>query len=121
MGADDSPPMNVRSASFRDLDRVEKADCLEGEARAAASRRLLFEAAAAGRRAEEWTRRLERARELAARQASRPAAELHADQGKGEGEIPHRRVPTYGPVPPPGDQDQSFLRVCPDIPLGSST
>src|SRR5438128_612199 len=39
--------------------------------------------------------------------ASRTAAELHADQDKGEGEIPYRRVPTYGPVPPSGNQHQS--------------
>ena len=39
--------------------------------------------------------------------ASRPAAELHADQDKGEREISYRRMLTYGPEPPPGDQDQS--------------
>jgi DNA repair exonuclease SbcCD ATPase subunit len=76
----------ARQAQAGFLDRVERADCLEGEARAATSRRLLFEAAAAGRRAEEWARRLERARELAGRQASRPGG------GAAEGEALALRV-----------------------------
>jgi len=41
------------------------------------------------------------------------AAELHADQDKGEGEISYRRVLTYGPKPPPGDQDQSKIEHLP--------